>query len=264
MLRAPPAGFERVELVLLEVDPAVLLRLAFRTRASQLGFRATAEFRFDAPKGEFGVLYAAFDLSTAFAEAVLRTVPQDVAPGEEPLLTYEELARRRVVQLAAVPGGRPLRLVKLYDEGLAAAKVDNRIATDDDYVSSRRWAKAFHDHPAKVDGIAYLSRFMGSRRSVALFDRSAALIRRDRVTPLLTHPDFSRLVRDFQAGNQSAASTSSLLSANRVEQAQRVSLASGTSKKIPILDSLRLRCYLGRREELSWPTECSERTALQQ
>lgn len=129
MLRAPPAGFERVELVLLEVDPAVLLRLAFRTRASQLGFRATAEFRFDAPKGEFGVLYAAFDLSTAFAEAVLRTVPQDVAPGEEPLLTYEELARRRVVQLAAVPGGRPLRLVKLYDEGLAAAKVDNRIAT---------------------------------------------------------------------------------------------------------------------------------------
>ena len=198
MLRAPPAGFERVELVLLEVDPAVLLRLAFRTRASQLGFRATAEFRFDAPKGEFGVLYAAFDLSTAFAEAVLRTVPQDVAPGEEPLLTYEELARRRVVQLAAVPGGRPLRLVKLYDEGLAAAKVDNRIATDDDYVSSRRWAKAFHDHPAKVDGIAYLSRFMGSRRSVALFDRSAALIRRDRVTPLLTHPDLSRLVRDFR------------------------------------------------------------------
>ena len=55
-------------------------------------------------------------------------MPQKIPAGEEPLLTYEELARRRVVQLRSVTGGRALRLVKLYDEGLAAAKVDNRIA----------------------------------------------------------------------------------------------------------------------------------------
>jgi hypothetical protein len=198
VLRGPPAGFERAELVLVEIDPAALLRLAFRSKASHVGFRDSARYRFDAPAGEFGVLYAAFDLATAFAETVLRTAPQDVAPGEEPLLTYEELARRRVVQLAAVPGRRPLRLVKLYDEGLAAAKVDNRIATDDDYATTRPWAKAFHAHPARVDGIAYLSRFMGSRRSVVLFDRSDVLIRRGRVTPLTEHPEFPRLVRDFR------------------------------------------------------------------
>jgi len=194
----PPKGFERVELVLVEVEPSQLLRLAFRSKASQLGFRATPRYRFDAPAGEFGVLYAAFDLGTAFAETVLRTTPQEIPAGEEPLLTYEELARRRVVQLRSVTGGRALRLVKLYDEGLAAAKVDNRIAADDDYATTRLWAKAFHDHPEKVDGIAYLSRFVGTRRSVVLFDRCAGLLSRGRVTPLLKHVDFPGVVRDFR------------------------------------------------------------------
>ena len=198
MLAGPPPGFDRTDLELVDLDPGELLRLAYRAKASQLGFRASARYRFDAPGGEFGVLYAAFDLATAFAETVLRTVPQEIPAGHEPLLTYEELARRRVVQLSSVTGGRALRLVKLYDEGLAAAKVDNRIATDDDYATTRLWAKAFHDHPDKVDGVAYLSRFMGARRSVVLFDRCAGLLRRGRVTPLLKHADFPGVVRDFR------------------------------------------------------------------
>lgn len=198
MLAGPPSGFERADLVLIDVDPGELLRLAFRTKASQLAFRASARYRFDAPAGEFGVLYAAFDLATAFAETVLRTVPQSIPAGEEPLLTYEELARRRVVQFEAASTGRPLRLVKLYDEGLAAAKIDNRVATDDEYGTTRLWARAFHDHPEMVDGVAYLSRFMGARRSVVLFDRCAGLLSRGRVTPLLKHADFPGVVRDFR------------------------------------------------------------------
>lgn len=198
MLAGPPPGLDRAHLERVDVDPVDLLRLAFRSRASQLGFRDSAKYRFDAPGGEFGVLYAAFDLATAFAETVLRTVPQEIPAGEEPLLTYEELARRRVLQLRSVTGGRALRLVKLYDEGLAAAKVDNRIATDDDYATTRLWAKAFHDHPENVDGIVYLSRFMGTRRSVVLFDRCAGLLRRGRLTPLLEHADFPGVVRDFR------------------------------------------------------------------
>jgi hypothetical protein len=198
VLSGPPTGFDRTNLVLVDVDPEELLRLAFRSKASQLGFRASAKYRFDAPAGEFGVLYAAFDLATAFAETVLRAVPQQIPAGEEPVLTFEELARRRVVQLRSVPGRRSLRLVKLYDEGLAAATVDNRIATDDDYATTRLWARAFHDHPEKVDGVAYLSRFMGARRSVVLFDRCAGLLSRGRVTPLLKHPDFPAVMRDFR------------------------------------------------------------------
>ena len=143
MLRGPPKAFDRTNLALIEVEPSTLLRLASRARASHLGFRRSARYRFDAPAAEFGVLYAAFDLATAFAETVLRTVPQETPAGEEPLLTYEELSRRRVVHLAPVARGRPLRLIKLYDEGLAAAKVDNRIATVDDYATTRIWPRRF-------------------------------------------------------------------------------------------------------------------------
>lgn len=194
----PPKDFYRAQLVLVEVRPSELLRLAYRAKASHTGLRNTARYRFDSPAGEFGVLYAAFDLATAFAETVLRTAPQDIPAGEEPILSYEEIARRRVVHLASAAPSRALRLVKLYDEGLAAAKVDNRIATDDDYSTTRRWARAFHDHPEKPDGLVYLSRFMGARRSVVLFDRCASLFSRGRVTPLVKHPDFPRVVHDFR------------------------------------------------------------------
>jgi len=198
MLRGPPKHFDRTDLALIEVEPRALLRLAFRARASHLGFRTTARYRFDAPASEFGVLYAAFDLPTAFVESLLRMVPQETPAGESPLLTYEELARRRVVQLAARGGGTSLRMVKLLDEGLSAAKVDNRIATIDDYTTTRLWAKAFWSHPLRADGVVYLSRFMGARPSVVLFDRCASKVRRARVVPLLRHPEFASLIGQFQ------------------------------------------------------------------
>jgi hypothetical protein len=49
-----------------------------------------------------------------------------------------------------------------------------------------------------VDGVAYLSRFMGTRRSVVLFERCAGLLGGGRVTPLLKHADFPGVVRDFR------------------------------------------------------------------
>jgi hypothetical protein len=197
-LSRPPKDFDRVDLTLVEVEPATLLRLAFRAVATHVTFRTSARYRFDAPGGEFGVLYAAFDLATVFCETVLRTTPQLTPAGQEPLVTHEELSRRRVVQLAPMAGGESLRLVKLYDEGLAAAQTDNRIATDDDYATTRLWARSFWSHPIKADGIVYLSRFMGARRSVVLFDRCRSRIRRGRVLPLIRHPEFPVLVEDFR------------------------------------------------------------------
>ena len=197
-LSGPPKDFDRVELALVEVEPATLLRLAFRAVATHVSFRTSARYRFDAPTGQFGVLYAAFDLATAFSETVLRMTPQLTPAGQEPVLTYEELSRRRVVHLAPVAAGEPLRLIKLYDEGLAAAQTDNRIATDDDYGTTRLWAQSFWNHPINADGIVYLSRFMGARKSVVLFDRCRSRIRRGRVLPLLRHAGFAALVVDFR------------------------------------------------------------------
>jgi hypothetical protein len=197
-LPGPPPDLARADLKFETVEPSRLLRLAYRAVRTHVRFRRDAQYRFDAPAGEFGVLYAAFDLATAFAESVLRTKPQDAATGEPPLLTYEELARRRVITLAGVRGAAPLRLVKLHDDGLVAARVDNRIATEDDYRVTQQWARAFHDHPAAPDGLLYQSRFLGSRQSVALFDRCEDRLRRARVVPLLRHADLPDVLERFE------------------------------------------------------------------
>jgi hypothetical protein len=78
-------------------------------------------------------------------------------------------------------------LIKLYDEGLIAAHLDNAISSLDDYPSTQRWAKTFHDHPVKADGIGYMSRFLGAR-SRSLNDRAhqsrPARARRCWITPI--------------------------------------------------------------------------------
>lgn len=193
---SPPAYVDELKLVIEPVDPDRLLRIVGRDFVSPLRFRRDANYRFDAPDGTFGVLYAALDLETAFAETVLRDRPMHAATANIPL-AFAELEARVVVTLAGRGRAVPLRLIKLYDEGLVAAHLDNAISSVDDYPSTQCWAKAFHDHPVKADGIVYMSRFLGARRSVALFERSSSSFGVGSTTPLVDHPDFARLLDLF-------------------------------------------------------------------
>ena len=160
-------------------------------------FRREARYRFDDPEREFGVLYAAFDLETAFAETVLRDRAVHSAGPIVPL-DYAEIAERVVVQLGSGSLSRPLRVIKLYDEGLSAARTDSQIAVRDHYPTTQRWARAFYEHPAQVDGIVYPSRYMGARRSVVLFERAKRYIAIRSSTPLLHHPGFPALINVFR------------------------------------------------------------------
>jgi hypothetical protein len=171
-----------------------LLRVAFDARTSWCRFNREPRNRFDSPDGLFGVMYAAFDLPTAFAEAVLRQKPASTGAGLPVPLALSELTTRTVVQL---DGLRELRLIPLYDYGLTAVHTDNRISTADDYPTTRLWAQALFLHPEKVDGLIYLSRYMAPHRSVALFDRCSDVIAPMKVTPLLQHPALSQLIDDF-------------------------------------------------------------------
>ncbi len=107
---------------------------------------------------------------------------------------------RVVVELKRGSDDRPLRLIKLYDEGLAAAHTDNQISARDHYPTTQRWAEMFHAHSVAADGIVYMSRYMGARKSVALFNRCGAAVAVGRVTPLLEHPDFAGIVDLFDLG----------------------------------------------------------------
>jgi hypothetical protein len=203
----PPLNFNSLNLVTESVATRQLLRIAWRDSASHVRFRRDAAYRFNAPDRSFGVLYAAFDFETAFAETVLRQRPMEVGAAVIPL-DYAELDARVVVNLEGRSGdprrGRPLVLIKLYDEGIVAARVDNSISSVDDYASTQRWGKAFQDHPLRADGIVYMSRFLGARKCVALFERAQEFVVPGRITPLLEHAELAAVLDRYQVAIDSS------------------------------------------------------------
>lgn len=194
-IQAPPRNFNLLALITESIEPGALVRMARRDPASHCQFRREARYRFDAPDQSFGVMYAAFDEATAFAETVLRDKPMR-APSVP--LDYSDIESRYVIALKRGNDDRPLRLIKLYDEGLAAAHTDNQISARDHYPTTQRWAAVFHSHAVAADGIVYMSRYMGARKSVALFDRCSAAVAAADATPLLLHPQFPSLVELFK------------------------------------------------------------------
>ncbi len=196
-LPPPASDFSALELRVEEVDPAALLRLAWKKKSTHFTFRRSAEYRFDAPDRSFGVLYAAFDLRTVFVESVLREQPQQTAAASRISLAWDEIANRRVVPLRAGMKPRALKLIALHGPGLAAARADNRVSTVDDYAVTRLWAKACHSHPVRADGILYMSRFLGDSRSVALFNRARPAMQPGRAVPLMSYPGFAEVIDEF-------------------------------------------------------------------
>src|ERR1019366_3172438 len=196
-LHPPPDDFAKLTLVTIEVAPASLLRLASARHLSDVPLRRSALSRFDAPDESFGVFYAALDLETAFVESIVRAKAHPLPAGEPLIIDFTTLASRHVVTLAAGSPARLLHLAELYGPGLSAARTDNRIATVDDYGTTQRWAKAFHAHPENIDGIVYMSRYLGNRRSVVLFDRAHDAIAFSNPLPLLHHPELAQLLDTY-------------------------------------------------------------------
>lgn len=153
----PPASFH------LKV---VLVRWTWRRihalRRDPLHFGRESLNRFDAPAGQFGVLYVARDAHGAFIETFGH------ATGVR-FVTETELRARA---LARIVFGRPLRLADLRADGLARMGADAALTSGPDYALSRRWAVAIHDHPRKPDGILYRARHDPARLCAAIFDRA--------------------------------------------------------------------------------------------
>jgi hypothetical protein len=136
-----------------------------RVALDPLFFGKTGSNRFDAPAGEFGVLYMAQHPRGAFVETF----------GHETgmrLLAARELEERSLAELRTT---RPLALVDLTGKGLARIGADGRLL-DGDYVAAQAWAKALHDHPRRPDGIAYRSRHDPSQVCAAVFERARARV----------------------------------------------------------------------------------------
>lgn len=117
--------------------------------------------RFDAPRGEYRILYAAARLEGAFVETVLRR-PQG------------RILRRAYVDERAwtiLRASRPLTLAKVFDEGLQVHGIDAGLISTDDYADSRNFALHVFDSSPLIDGLAYRSRYNNGEICYALFNR---------------------------------------------------------------------------------------------
>lgn len=198
----PPADLDRIDLPLVTVNAAELLRLfplgepPIRLRVAEKGQKA---YRFDAPNGEFGVMYCAFSLDVCFAETLLRTRAYAMPATEPTLIDESELSSKGVVQLGE-DAGKELVLADLTGGGLARLHCDGSISTVRRYAIPRQWALALWKHPKHVHGIRYVSRFMNSQLAVVLFDRCKDRLVARRTHALLDHPDLPRILDLFNVG----------------------------------------------------------------
>jgi hypothetical protein len=166
----PPASFR----LLVRPSSVAWLRVHSVGR-DPLYFGGLPRNRFDAPAGEFGVLYAAGDPHGAFIETF----------GHATGVRFVTAAELRACGLATIAAARPLRLVDLRGEGLARMGADSQLTSGPDYDLARRWARAIHDHPRRPDGILYRARHDLARSCVAIFDRASPVITAHRLGTLL-------------------------------------------------------------------------------
>jgi hypothetical protein len=168
-------------------EPPVSFRLLVRplsvawyrvhpVRYDPLHFGRVPRNRFDAPAGEFGVLYVAADAHGAFIETF----------GHATGVRFVTTAELRARGLAVITARRALRLVDLRGEGLARMGADAQLTSGSGLALSRRWARAIHDHRRRPDGILYRARHDPARTCAAIFDRAAAVLAARRLGPLST------------------------------------------------------------------------------
>jgi hypothetical protein len=115
-------------------------------------------YRFDAPSGEYPVLYACASRIGTFAEVY----------GDRARRIGENEGDRYLIRIMPTI---PLALIDLCDvQLLASFGLDERICVGDDYATCQAWALAFRQHFPEVAGIRYRARKAGATVSnVALF-----------------------------------------------------------------------------------------------
>jgi len=162
-IKTPPANLAAIDLPLRQVRGS-LYRI-HRVGNGPLFFGKTGTNRFDDQARGFGVLYSGLSAEAAFSETFLRNPPAQV-------ISESELALRSIAQIRV--RGR-LKLVQLYDEGLARMGLTAEIGTCD-YSISQAWSSAIYADSRAVDGLIWRGRHDNGTFSVAVFDRSAAKI----------------------------------------------------------------------------------------
>jgi hypothetical protein len=146
---------------------------------------SATRFRWDSATDAFGVLYAAPELITCLAEAVIRAKLQGSLVIEE-----RELEERMYSRLGCA--AQPVLKLADLTKDLFAIGADMQICSTSQYDVSNRWSDALYHHPSQFDGIYYASRYT-NRPAVAIFDR-VRLDRRGGSVRLSEAPEIAELL----------------------------------------------------------------------
>lgn len=146
--------------------------------------------RFDAPAGEYGVLYAGIDMECFVVETLIRHV-------HPPIVDRADLA---ALSLATLETTRVLNLAELHGRGLHRLHIDAGIVAGS-YRRCRNLALGIWQHRDRVDGIVYRSTRNNDLLCIALFDRSVDGLSVAEDVPMLDDlPGVLRILAQYDGG----------------------------------------------------------------
>lgn len=156
----PPTDLNERELPVVQFEQGSIFYRVHQAQYEPIYFGRSGRSRFDAPKGEYGILYAAIDDFCAFRETIGRF-------SQYRLISTEVLSKRRISEIEA---SRDFKFVDLTGEGLTWLEADGRLFTGS-YHIAQKWALALFAHPSRPDGLYYRSRYDPSRLAVTVYSR---------------------------------------------------------------------------------------------
>jgi len=159
-VRLPAKDFHTKPLPIIVVNDFKALRL-HRANRPAIQFRRVPSHRFSHPDSPISLLYLADDLETClwetFGDAILN-------PGS--VISRSVWMSRQVSEIQTKA---KLRLCDLTDlKTRTSLKVDLSALKHTDLTIPQAWGLAIVNHPEKVDGFHYTSRFTGKRCTVLL------------------------------------------------------------------------------------------------
>jgi len=190
-LKPPPSDLHDISLETVEVHVESLYRIS-KHASGEPYFGRSAGNRFDdhsrPPSKRYGTCYLGLTLQVAIAETVLH----DLMPmGGHFVVSPDELESKQVVRFQ----GGILKLAKLTGTALKRIVGSSEISTTFHYDLPQAWAAALHAHPAKIDGLLYMSKQINDERAVVIFNRARRKFDSASYTPLPREPDFDAAIR---------------------------------------------------------------------
>jgi hypothetical protein len=168
MFNPPPADLHSQEPLIYAASTAQIWYRSHKTGRDAVFFGRNKAFRWDALRGDYGVLYLGADERCAFMESIGRGVLRTR------LVPASQL---KALQFSKIRFSTELRLVDLVASGgLTRLGAEGSLANGLGYRNSQRWSESLRSHPTKPDGIYYRSRYDPALMSCALFDHCHSFV----------------------------------------------------------------------------------------